>query len=141
MLNLCVAGATGRMGVAIIQEARAKGIMTVGAIEAPGSPSIGKTLRELAITDQDTCILSSEEIARAVKDADVYISFTSPAAEMQNIPAVVKLGKRVVLGTTGFTPKQNSQIRSALEDNVPAVFSPNYSVGVNILSRKDTTLA
>jgi 4-hydroxy-tetrahydrodipicolinate reductase len=133
MLNLCVAGATGRMGVAIIQEARAKGIMTVGAIEAPGSPSIGKTLRELAITDQDTCILSSEELARAVKDAAVYISFTSPAAEMQNIPAVVKLGKRVVLGTTGFTPKQNSQIRSALEDNVPAVFSPNYSVGVNIL--------
>ena len=55
MLKLCVAGAAGRMGVAIIQEARAKGIMTVGATEAPkaipGTPTIGKTLRQLGISD------------------------------------------------------------------------------------------
>ena len=52
---------------------------------------------------------------------------------MQNIPVVAGLGKRIVLGTTGFTEDQNRQIREAVQGKVPAVFSPNYSVGVNIL--------
>jgi 4-hydroxy-tetrahydrodipicolinate reductase len=69
----------------------------------------------------------------AVSNADVYITFTSPAAEVLNIPLVAKLGKRIVLGTTGFTVEQNRQIRKAVESKVPAVFSPNYSVGVNML--------
>ena len=62
MLKLCVAGAAGRMGTAIIQEAKIKGIQTVGAIEAPGSPAVGKTLRGLGISDQDTEILSADKI-------------------------------------------------------------------------------
>jgi 4-hydroxy-tetrahydrodipicolinate reductase len=140
MLKLCVAGAAGRMGVAVIQEARANGIMTVGAIEAPagttgalGTPTVGKTLRQLGISDQDTEIVSSELIEEAIRDADVYVSFTMPAAEVINIPKVANVGKRIILGTTGFTQEQNRQIVSATVDKVPAVFSPNYSVGVNIL--------
>jgi 4-hydroxy-tetrahydrodipicolinate reductase len=133
MLRLCVAGAIGRMGIAIIQEARAKGMMTVGAIEAPTSPAIGKTLNDLGITDQTTPILSSEDVADAVKDADIFISFTAPTADIINIPVVANLGKRIVLGTTGFTPEQNRHVVNAMSGKVPAVFSPNYSVGVNIL--------
>ena len=132
MIKICVAGATGRMGVAIIQEAHAKGIMTVGAVEAPNSPAIGKTLRELGISDQDTRILSPKDLTQAAKDADVYISFTAPAAEIQNIPTIANMGKRIVLGTTGFTEEQDRQIRANLE-KAPSIFSPNYSVGVNIL--------
>ncbi|NLE04226.1 MAG: 4-hydroxy-tetrahydrodipicolinate reductase [Crenarchaeota archaeon] len=131
MLKICVAGAAGRMGTAIIQEAKAKGISTVGAIEAPKSPVIGKTLKELGISDQDTRIMSADEITQAAKDADVYISFTAPTAEMQNLPAIVKMGKKIVLGTTGFTEEQNKQIRNEIK-KVPTVFSPNYSVGVNV---------
>jgi 4-hydroxy-tetrahydrodipicolinate reductase len=37
------------------------------------------------------------------------------------------------LGTTGFTPDQNRQVIADMSGKVPAVFSPNYSVGVNIL--------
>ncbi len=133
MLKLCIAGATGRMGEAIIREATSKGHQIVGAIEAPGNPSIGKTLRELGLANADTKIFASDRLSEACQNADVYISFTAPSAEMQNIPAVVKLGKKIVLGTTGFTEEQNRQIRSELEGKVPAVFSPNFSVGVNIL--------
>ncbi len=133
MLKLCVAGAAGRMGVAIIQEARVKGIMTVGAIEAPGNPTVGKTLRSLGITDQETEIISSNRITEALKDADVFVSFTAPAADLVNIPIVAGLGKRIILGTTGFTPEQNRTVIEAMNGKVPAVFSPNYSVGVNIL--------
>lgn len=133
MLKLCVAGASGRMGNAIISEATAKGHQIVGAIEAPNSPAIGKTLQEVGIANSDTKIMSSDKLARALQDADVFISFTLPAAELINIPIAVGLGKRIILGTTGFTPDQNRQIVEAMSGRVPAVFSPNYSVGVNVL--------
>jgi 4-hydroxy-tetrahydrodipicolinate reductase len=133
MLRLCVAGAAGRMGNAVIREAASKGHQVTGAVEAQGNPCIGKTLRELGICDFDTSILGSDRISEACRDADVYMTFTTPAAEMQNIPVVSTLGKRVILGTTGFTKEQNSQIREAVQGKVPAVFAPNFSVGVNIL--------
>lgn len=133
MLKLCVAGAAGRMGNAIIVEATARGHQIVGAIEAPDTPAIGKTFRELNIANSDTKILSSDKLGEATKEADVYISFTLPAAEVLNIPTIVNLGKPIILGTTGFTPEQNRQVINAMSGKVPAVFSPNYSVGVNIL--------
>jgi 4-hydroxy-tetrahydrodipicolinate reductase len=133
MLKLCVAGAAGRMGNAIIQEATAKGHQIVGAIEASSSPAVGKSLRELGIFDSETRIVSSERLSEAVRDADVYVTFTAPAADVVNVPLVASLGKRIILGTTGFTEDQNSQIKQAVEGKVPAVFSPNYSVGINIL--------
>jgi 4-hydroxy-tetrahydrodipicolinate reductase len=133
MLKLCVAGAAGRMGNAVINEAAAKGYQVTGAVEASGNPCIGKTLRELGVSHSDTRIVGPDRISEAVRDADVYVTFTTPTAEMQNIPAVAALGKRIVMGTTGFTEEQDRQIREAMQGKVPAVFSPNFSVGVNIL--------
>ena len=133
MLRLCVAGAAGRMGNAIITEAVAKGYQITGAVEAQGNPCIGKTLRELGICGSDARIAGPDGISEAVSDADVYVTFTVPAAEMQNVPAVAALGKRIVLGTTGFTEEQNRQLCEAMQGKIPAVFSPNFSVGVNIL--------
>jgi 4-hydroxy-tetrahydrodipicolinate reductase len=133
MLKLCVAGAAGKMGSAVIREAAARGHMIIGAIEAPDNSCIGKTLRDLGICDSDTVIVGSEKVSEAARDADVYVTFTMPAAEVQNIPAVVELGKRIILGTTGFTEEQTRQVRNVVSGRVPAVFSPNYSVGVNIL--------
>jgi 4-hydroxy-tetrahydrodipicolinate reductase len=130
MLNFCVAGAAGRMGHAIISEALSKGHQIVGATEAPNSPAIGKSLRELGLAS-DTVI--TRDLSEALQNADVFISFTSPAADLVNIPLAADLGKRIVLGTTGFTPEQNLQVTAAMAGKVPAVFSPNYSVGVNIL--------
>ncbi len=121
------------MGNAIIKEAVAKNHTIVGAIEAPNNPNIGKTLRELGIYTSDTKILSSDKIPEATREADIYISFTVPAAELMNIPTVAKLGKRIILGTTGFAPEQKRQVEADMSGKVPAVFSPNYSVGVNIL--------
>ncbi len=140
MLKLCVAGAAGRMGVAIIQEAFSKGIPTVGAIEAPNSSAIGRTLQSLGISEQDTEVLCSDQLVSALSKADVFISFTSPAADLINIPVAVGQKKRVILGTTGFTSEQNCAIIDAMNGKVPAVFSPNYSVGVNIFFKLVDTL-
>src|SRR5512136_606477 len=107
MLRLCVAGASSRMGNAVIREAASKGIEIAGATEAPGNVCLGKSLRELGISDSSTRILSAAQTGKAVVEADIYVSFTTPEAEIQNIPVVASLGKRIVLGTTGFTADQN----------------------------------
>jgi len=132
MLKLCIAG-VGRMGQAIIHEAVAKGHQISGAIEAPNCPVLGKSLQELGLCNSETKLLSSEQIREAVADSDVFISFSAPAADIVNVPIVAGMGKRIILGTTGFTVDQNKQIIEILTGKVPAVFSPNYSVGVNIL--------
>jgi 4-hydroxy-tetrahydrodipicolinate reductase len=133
MLKLCVAGAAGRMGNAVIREAAAKGHRVVGAVEAAGNADIGRSLRELGISDFDTKIVSPEAIGEAAGNADIYVTFTAPAAEVKNIPVVAGLGKRIVLGTTGLSEEQNQRVREAVQGKVPAVFSPNYSIGVNVL--------
>jgi 4-hydroxy-tetrahydrodipicolinate reductase len=105
MLRLCVAGAAGRMGNAVISEAAAKGHQVTGAVEAAGNPCIGKTLRELGVCDFDARIVGPDRISEACRDADVYVTFTTPAAEVQNVPAVAALGKRIVLGTRPSTAR------------------------------------
>jgi 4-hydroxy-tetrahydrodipicolinate reductase len=140
MLKLCVAGAAGRMGNAIIHEAVAKGHQIVGAVEASSSPAVGKSLKELGICDSETRILSPERLSEATRNADIYVTFTAPAADVVNVPLVASLGKRIILGTTGFTEDQNRTLRQAVEGKVPAVFSPNYSVGINILFKLSQAL-
>jgi 4-hydroxy-tetrahydrodipicolinate reductase len=132
MLNLCIAG-LGRMGQAVIHEAVAKGHQISGVIEAPSCPVVGKSLRELGVCNCETKLLSSEQIREALQNSDVFISFSAPAADLVNVPIAASMGKRIILGTTGFTPEQNRQVTAAMSGKVPAVFSPNYSVGVNIL--------
>jgi 4-hydroxy-tetrahydrodipicolinate reductase len=133
MLKLCVAGAAGRMGNALIREAVAKGHQIVGAVEASSNPAVGKSLKDLGICNSNIRVVSPDCLGDAARDADVYVTFTAPAADVVNVPLVASLGKRVILGTTGFTEEQNRKLRQAVEGRVPAVFSPNYSVGINIL--------
>ncbi|MBS7641308.1 MAG: 4-hydroxy-tetrahydrodipicolinate reductase [Candidatus Bathyarchaeia archaeon] len=132
-IKLCVAGATGRMGSTLIKEAVVKGFRIVGAVAAGDDPNINKTLREAGICDLDIRIVDPSRIPDAVKDADVYISFTNPEAEIVNIPLVAELGKRIVMGTTGFTEEQMRRISEVVSNKVPAVFSPNFAIGINIL--------
>ena len=132
-IKLCVAGATGRMGSTLIREAIARGFKIVGAVAAKEDPNTNKTLREAGICDLDIRIVDPSRIMEAVKDADVYVSFTTPEAEIENIPIVADLGKKIVMGTTGFTENQMRRIRDAVSNRVPAVFSPNFAIGINIL--------
>jgi dihydrodipicolinate reductase len=60
MVKLCVAGAAGRMGNAIIAEAILKGHQIVGAVDAPNTPSIGKSLKELNVANSDIRIESDK---------------------------------------------------------------------------------
>jgi len=132
-IRLCVAGATGRMGSTLIREAVARGFKIVGAVAARDDPNINRTLREARICDLDVKIVDPSRIPEAVSEADIYVSFTTPEAEVANLPAVANLGKKIVMGTTGFTDEQMRIIRETVSNKVAAVFSPNYAIGINIL--------
>ena len=121
------------MGILVIQEARARGMATVGAVDATDHPELNRTLKERGVSDQPTRLLGSDNLSNALQDADVFVSFTTPAAELVNIPIVANRGIPTVLGTTGFTPEQNRQVIATMSGIVPAIFTPNYSIGMNIL--------
>ena len=121
------------MGSTLIREAFARGFKIVGAVAAMDDPNINRTLREAGICDLNVKIVDPSKIPEAVSEADVYVSFTTPEAEVANLPVVANLDKKIVMGTTGFTDEQMKIIREAVSNKVAAVFSPNYAIGINIL--------
>ena len=141
MIRLCVAGATGRMGSTLIGEAVERGFHIAGAVAAADDANTGKTLDEAGVCSLSVPILPPSDLAEAVEDAEVYMTFTTPKAEVRNLPRVADFGKRIVMGTTGFTDEQTDMLRRAVSSKVPAVFSPNYALGINMLFRLINTLA
>lgn len=121
------------MGSTLIREAIARNFKIVGAVAARDDLNIGKTLKEAGICDLNIKIADPSRLAEAVGNADVYMTFTVPEAEVINLPIVADLGKRIVMGTTGFTAEQMRKIEDYVSTRVPAVFSPNYAIGINML--------
>ncbi|MCX5778907.1 MAG: 4-hydroxy-tetrahydrodipicolinate reductase [Elusimicrobia bacterium] len=122
MINLVVCGAAGKMGASIIRLAAADDVFrVVGAVEHTGNASIGTGT--LKITDN---------FSEALFRADVAIDFTSPAATMEHLAVALAQKKAIVIGTTGLSPDQVLRIKDAAK-TIPIVFSPNMSIGVNLL--------
>jgi 4-hydroxy-tetrahydrodipicolinate reductase len=63
---------------------------------------------------------------------DVFVDFTTPEATEEHLDYVGRYKKALVLGTTGLTDSQIKKVED-LSKVVPVVFSPNMSVGVNVL--------
>ena len=96
-----------------------------------GHPAIGKDAGEIAQIGK-TGILLSEDLSESLQDSEVVIDFTGPASCLANLEHVVKASKAMVIGTTGFSDQELSQLQS-LATKVPCVCSPNMSVGINVL--------
>ena len=72
---------------------------------------------------------------KAAKGADVAIEFSTPEAAVGNVEKLAALGIPVVVGTTGWLAEME-RARAAIERNRAAmVWSPNFSIGVNVFSR------
>ena len=72
----------------------------------------------------------SDNLTSVMDNADALIDFTFPEVSLKNLAICSKLGKRVVCGSTGFTPEQRTQVKKYAEQ-IPIVLAPNMSVGVN----------
>ena len=65
---------------------------------------------------------------------DVIINFTNPKASIESLEFAKETGLAIVIGTTGLSPEQMERVKD-LSKSVRCVFSPNMSVGVNVMFR------
>lgn len=71
----------------------------------------------------------------AARGADVAVEFTAPDAVAGNVERLAALGVPAVIGTTGWL-KEMDRVRAAAEEyGCAIVWSPNFSIGVNVFSR------
>lgn len=123
MIKLGVSGALGKMGTRILEfAAHDSDFQIVLALERMSHPQIGSRVSGLSVTsDRD-----------AIKDIDALIDFSSIEGSLDHLAFCVKYHKADVIGTTGFNEEQKKDIARAAQ-KIPVVFSPNMSVGVNVL--------
>jgi len=123
MVKIAVSGALGRMGTTI-----GRIVSESADLELVG----GVDIREGTLFGTEVVPAAGIDAFLKEKKPDVLIDFTIAAAAVDNVKAAAGNGVALVVGTTGFSPEQREVIRSAVEGNVPAVISSNFSVGVNI---------
>jgi 4-hydroxy-tetrahydrodipicolinate reductase len=130
MIKVAVTGAAGRMGGRIIAAIKeAEGMELAGACERVGHDMIGQDAGLIAGCGESGVRICGD-LAEALKDADVLIDFTFPEVTLANMAVCAKMGKMIVIGSTGFTPEQRKQAE-IFAGKIPVVLAPNMSVGVN----------
>ena len=131
MIRIAVAGASGRMGLCLIKAAAlAENTTLAVAVSRPGSDAVGKDAGELAgIAALGVKVV--DDLAAVAGQFDVLIDFTRPDSSMALIEFCRQAGKKIVIGTTGYSEEQKALIAEAAND-VAIVLAPNMSVGVNL---------
>lgn len=131
MLKVVIAGASGRMGQALLEGIFADDELRLhGAIDRADSPRIGHDAGEQF--GRVTGVKITADVASALAGADVLVDFTRPEASMEYLAICERTGAKLVLGTTGFSAEQKQQIAAAAQ-KIAVVFAPNMSVGVTLL--------
>ena len=132
MKKIAVIGACGRMGRAIIQVLNETPDAELShAVDRGGSVFIGLD-SGIHSGLPDNGVLFTESIEDAVKEADAVIDFSISHNVAITVAACIQYKKPVVIGVTGLTENEKDAIGQAAAV-VPVVYSPNMSVGVNLL--------
>ena len=131
MTRIAITGAAGRMGRTLIEACReTDGHALTVALEHPDSRLIGADAGELAGLGRNGVRVGAD-LAAVVGEFDVLIDFTRPEATLASLELCRASGRRMVIGTTGFTETQRADIAAVARD-IGIVFAPNMSVGVNV---------
>jgi len=130
MNRIAIVGAAGRMGKTLIEACDIDEQATLSAATvAPDSSLVGVDAGEVAgVGKNEVTLVASLEQAN---EFDVLIDFTTTDATMAHLDWCVAQNKAIVIGTTGFSDEQKARIQAAGEQ-IPVVFAPNMSVGVNL---------
>lgn len=132
MIKVIVAGAAGRMGsrlVALIKDSTA--LTLAGAIEGKGHHALGEDAGETAGCGR-AGIPITDDLPALLERGEVVIDFSTPAATLNHLRAVAQYRRAMVIGTTGLSALELEELKS-LTRQVPCVFSPNMSVGINLM--------
>ena len=120
-INLAISGCLGRMGRQLIKSSKSnKNFKLVTLTE---NKPINKKVAGISL-DLNTEI--------AFKKTDVIVDFTVPKCTLDIIKIASKLKKRLVIGTTGFTQKEEDIIKK-YSKKIPILKAGNMSLGVNLL--------
>jgi 4-hydroxy-tetrahydrodipicolinate reductase len=116
--------------------------MTPHSVAIIGDGKMGQSIRDLAIARgwRIAAFIGERESANGsgltkttLGDADVAVEFSEPKAAVANIKAVLRAGVPIVVGTTGWYDELSEITRIAHASGTALLWSPNYSLGVNIL--------
>ena len=120
-INLAISGCLGRMGQQIIKSSRSnKNFKLVTLTE---NKIINKKIAGIKLN------LNTDQ---AFKKTDIIIDFTVPNCTLDILKIASKLKKRVVIGTTGFSQKEEALIKN-FSKKIPILKAGNMSLGVNLL--------
>ena len=120
-INLAITGCIGRMGNQLIK-----------------SSKIDKSFKLVTLTENRVInkkingIKPDLNTENAFKEANIIIDFTIPKCTFEVLKIALKLKKRIVIGTTGFTKKEESLIKK-YSKKIPILKSGNMSLGINLL--------
>lgn len=124
-IEVIVMGAAGRMGATLARLIR----------EAPDLTLRGVVEREEKIAEISGfgCPAGSDIKTMLVKKPGaVLVDFTAPTASLATARAAAEAGATHVIGTTGFSAEEKAELEM-LAARTPIFWSPNMSVGVNVL--------
>ncbi len=120
-INLAITGCLGRMGKQLIESSKKEKHFKLVSIT---ENKIGNK-KVSGLKPQ----LNSES---AFKNTNIIIDFTVPQCTLEILKIASKLRKRVVIGTTGFSKKEEKLIKK-YSKKIPILKAGNMSLGVNLL--------
>ena len=120
-INLSISGCMGKMGQQLIKSSKKNRNFKL------------VSLTEDRLTNKKVAGLKpSRNSFEAFKKTNVIIDFTVPKCTLEILKIALKLKKRVVIGTTGFSKKEENLIKS-FSRKIPILKAGNMSLGVNLL--------
>ena len=120
-INLAITGCMGRMGQQLIKSAKSnKNFKIVSLTE------------NKKIKKKVSGIKPELNSSSAFKKAEIIIDFTVPKCTLEILKIAAKQKKKVVIGTTGFTKKEENIIKK-FSKRIPILKAGNMSLGVNLL--------
>jgi 4-hydroxy-tetrahydrodipicolinate reductase len=120
-INICITGCLGRMGQQIIKSVRSDKRFKLVALT--DIKKINKKINGIKITQNNIVTL---------KKTNLIIDFTIPKCTFEILKIASQLNKRVVIGTTGFTKKEEDLIKK-YSKKIPILKAGNMSLGINLL--------
>ena len=120
-INLTITGCLGKMGQQLIKSANKDKRFKISSLTE------NKALRK-----KISSILPRLNSSEAFKKSDVIIDFTVPKCTLEVLNIAAKQKKRVIIGTTGFTLKEENIIKK-ISKKIPILKAGNMSLGINLL--------
>ncbi len=120
-INLAITGCMGRMGKQIITSAKSDNNFKIVALTE--NKKSNKKINNIRI---------SQNNLETFKKANVIIDFSIPKCTFEVLKIASKLNKKVVIGTTGFTKKEENLIKK-FSKKISILKAGNMSLGINLL--------